>query len=348
MLLRRQLGPREARYALTLGAGAVGTASPSPIGTIMQAGVQAGVAKATGGNASQVMKDAGAKAATAVVATAALAIPVVGPIISGIVSLVGPMLLKKKGLGSGCSPDEPALPGLASIRMLTDYQGEQYLAANPDVADYYKKCGAIWSASPAQYASWHWATFGAGKDGKSRTDPFTYPPISPNAGVPAGAGTAGITTQPSAADLNTFMLLQYQQQLAQAQAQAAQLKAQQDLAAAQLRAQAQITSASIAGQSTVQEAQAIAAGQAAQAQATAAAAQSESVAQAVKTAAALAQSRTLAATQAASAATASAERKQTSKWALVALVVAVGLATVGTAVVQRRRRRGGGLRLAHA
>lgn len=315
---------------------------------ILQSSVAGAIQQAVKtGSASNVAKATATSAGVSIAATAALAIPVVGPLVSGAIALFGPMV-GKHGLGSGCSPDETSLPGLAGIRMLTDNQGALYLAENPDVAAYYQKCGAVWSATPAQYASWHWYTFGNGKDGKSRTDPFTYPAASAPVAAAAGAVTVPATAAPSATDLATLALLsqQYQLQAAKLQQDAADAQAKRinDANAEVLRAQATVTSAQLSAQSIAAESANIAAGQAAQAQAQAAAAASSSQVEILRSAAALAQSRELAAAQATSAATASAEKSQTTKYVIIGLVVAAAIAGVTTLA----KRRGPRLRLASA
>jgi hypothetical protein len=359
--------------------------APSATATILASTTQAAINKyastaSTGGGLGSAGKAAGTAAAGAgiqAVAAAAMAIPVYGWAVAGAIEIAGAIGMGGKGLGSGCSPDEPQLPGASGLPGVTAAQAGAYFAANPDVEAYFKKCGAIWSATPQLYVAWHWANFGGGKDGKTRTSPYDYPAgdtaVSPAAlGVPAGAATVPASTP--GLDPTTLLLLsqfqsqaqrdaaaatqlQYQQQLdrqaavdkAAADYQAMQLKiatdaqnAQLAAAAAAAQAQAQVTAASLSAQAQVIEAQKISDAQAASAAATAAAAQSTSQVEVLRIAAQAAQSRTMSATAAATAAAKLAadtvSGSQTRKYLLIAAVV-VTAGFVAYEVVRRRRGR---------
>lgn len=402
MLFRRvryRLPPRQARYALTVGAGTSGAVQAAPvaaggavtggvggvvtatatsigkailpastptIGSTIGGGLlNAGLTALQGGSGKQVLEATGKTVAVQAVATAALAIPVVGPVVSGIISLIGPSLVSKlghKGLGSGCSPDEPTLPHMEQVKLCTPYQATAWANDHPDRLAYYQKCGGVWGATLQSYISWYYWTYYVGGDQVGKgwppvKSPFDYPPEDP-------AIAAQIQAQQQQQAMQAQALaMQQQQQQQQYELQAAQLQLQaqaqanaQQAAQAQkaaelkqqaeaevLRAQAQVTSAAIAGQSQQQEAAQIAAGQAAAAQASAAAAQSKSLQAILQTAVAARQSAQREAEARAAAAAKTAGFTQGKTVALVVAVLAIG-ATIVVPMLQKRgrRRRGSG------
>lgn len=388
--LRRPV--RSQRLALeqvrALGAPAVGTApavvAPSATATILQSTTQAAInqyatSAASGGGMGAAGKAAGTAAAGAgihALAAAAATIPVYGWAAAGVIEVAGALGMgKSKGLGSGCSPDEPQLPGASGLPPVTAAQAAAYFAANSDVADYFKKCGAIWNATPQLYVAWHWANYGDGKDGKTRSSPYNYAPgesvmTAAALGVPATVAAAPATTP--GLDPTSLLLLssmtasqqqaQYnqqqlqQQQLMQQQrdADAAAAKMAADARAAELQAavaqaaaQAQVTAASLTAQSQVIEAQKVSDAAAISAQAKIATAASTSQVEALRIAAQAAQAKAAtesATTQAAAKLAAdTVSGSQTRKYLLIAAVV-VTAGFVTYEIVRRRRGRAAGRR----